>query len=317
MVPAAIVYVFAVMMTSICKEYYQFILAQGLLGGVGVGFLFTPATASISHYFRERRGMAMGIATGGSSIGGVLFPIALRNAFYGHLGFGWGVRVMGFVMLALLAIACALIRERFPHRQGQMFQPRAFLQPSYTCMVGGVFLTMWGFFVPYFYLSEYALDEVHMSVSLAFYLLSIMNGVSFLGRMIPGIIADKLGRLNMLIVVDIITGAISFCLPQTHSHASLIVWTAFFGFFSGSIISLSPAAFAEINPRPQLIGTYMGQAMAVISIAGLTGSPIAGAILDNHGWESLSIFMGVVMIAGGACAAIGRFAYEPKLFAKI
>jgi predicted MFS family arabinose efflux permease len=317
MIPAAIVYVFAVMMTSICHEYYQFILAQGVLGGVGVGFLFAPTTASISQHFREKRAMALGISTAGSSIGGVLFPIALRNAFYGRLGFGWGVRVIGFVILVLLTIACALIKERLSHRKGQMFQPRAFRQPSYTWLVGGVFLTMWGFFTPYFYLSQYALEEVHLSVSLAFYLLSILNGASFLGRILPGIVADKLGRLNMLIAINLITGAIAFCLPHIHSHAGLFVWTAFFGFFSGAIISLSPAAFAEFTPSPQLIGTYSGQAMAVISIAALTGSPVAGAILDNHGWGSLSMFMGIVMIAGGACAAVGRLAHQPKLLAKV
>ncbi|KAK9364349.1 major facilitator superfamily domain-containing protein [Lipomyces kononenkoae] len=114
--PCQIIYVFSMMMTSFCKEYYQFILAQGILGGLGVGFLFAPAMNALAHYFMRKRGIAIGIAAGGSSIGGVLFPIALRSALYSRLGFGWGVRVIAFVVLALLCIASVLVKERLPHR---------------------------------------------------------------------------------------------------------------------------------------------------------------------------------------------------------
>ena len=35
--PGALLYIFSVMMTSLCKEFYQFILAQGVLGGLTAG----------------------------------------------------------------------------------------------------------------------------------------------------------------------------------------------------------------------------------------------------------------------------------------
>jgi MFS family permease len=37
--PSAALFVFSVMMTSLCKEYYQFILCQGILGGVSMGMM--------------------------------------------------------------------------------------------------------------------------------------------------------------------------------------------------------------------------------------------------------------------------------------
>ena len=157
-----------------------------------------------------------------------------------------------------------------------------------------------------------------MSVDMAFYLLSIMNGSSFVGRLVPPYLADRhFGRLNGLIIIDIVSGVVAFCLPQCKTHAGLVVWTAFFGFFSGAVISLSPAAFAEFTPHPGLIGTYSGQAMAVISIAALTGSPIAGAILDRSGWEGVSAWMGAVMLGGGVFAGVGRILYQRKLVVKI
>ena len=35
--PGALLYIFSVMMTSLCTQYYQFILAQGVLGGLMAG----------------------------------------------------------------------------------------------------------------------------------------------------------------------------------------------------------------------------------------------------------------------------------------
>jgi MFS family permease len=61
--------VLGMFMTSLCKEYWQVLLAQGFLMGFGVGCLFVPATGGIAAYFSKRRGLAMGIATSGSTIG--------------------------------------------------------------------------------------------------------------------------------------------------------------------------------------------------------------------------------------------------------
>ena len=39
MIPGTVILVISIMMTSLCKQYYQFILAQGLLFGLGIGML--------------------------------------------------------------------------------------------------------------------------------------------------------------------------------------------------------------------------------------------------------------------------------------
>ena len=56
-------------MTSFCDHYWQILLAQGCLIGLGFGSLFTPTTAVIASHFQKHRGLAMGIATSGSTIG--------------------------------------------------------------------------------------------------------------------------------------------------------------------------------------------------------------------------------------------------------
>lgn len=61
--------VFGMMMTSVCKKYWQFILAQGLTMGVGCGCLLLPSVAVMPAYFKTRRALATGIGASGSSIG--------------------------------------------------------------------------------------------------------------------------------------------------------------------------------------------------------------------------------------------------------
>lgn len=39
MIPGTVILVFSIMMTSLSSEYYQFILAQGVLFGIGVGMM--------------------------------------------------------------------------------------------------------------------------------------------------------------------------------------------------------------------------------------------------------------------------------------
>ncbi|KAG9804237.1 MFS monocarboxylate transporter-like protein, partial [Aureobasidium melanogenum] len=68
----SVLVVFGMMMTSLCSEYWQLMLAQGLCVGFGAGCLFLPSIAIIPSYFTTKKAVAMGIAASGSSFGGVI-----------------------------------------------------------------------------------------------------------------------------------------------------------------------------------------------------------------------------------------------------
>lgn len=67
-------HVFGLMMTSLAKEYYQFVLAQSICSGLGASAIFYSSTNSIATHFKKRRAMALGIASSGSACGGVIIP---------------------------------------------------------------------------------------------------------------------------------------------------------------------------------------------------------------------------------------------------
>lgn len=56
-------------MTSICKEYWQVLLAQGICVGVGCGTLAFTSASIIPFYFTKRKMLVAGIVSTGSSVG--------------------------------------------------------------------------------------------------------------------------------------------------------------------------------------------------------------------------------------------------------
>jgi MFS family permease len=90
-------------------------------------------------------------------------------------------------------------------------------------------------------------------------------------------------------------------------NAAFITFAALYGFASGAFVSLLPAQIAHISKVEQ-IGVNVGVVFAVVSIAGLVGNPIAGAIIDaNHGdYWGLNVFAGVTLLAGAFMFTITR-----------
>lgn len=83
------------------------------------------------------------------------------------------------------------------------------------------------------------------------------------------------------------------------SNAPIIVFALLYGFSSGAFVSLVPALLAQISPIRE-IGVRSGTLFAIISLAGLTGNPIGGALLSkDHGdFLYLQIFCGATMTVG-------------------
>ncbi|CAO1638000.1 unnamed protein product [Sympodiomycopsis kandeliae] len=98
------------MLLSLCTEYYQLLLCQGLGLGLCFGMLMNLTVGVPAHWFRTRRAIAMGVMAAGSSVGGVAFPIVVSKLTT-SIGFGWAMRVVGFIIL-LCVVAARLVTVR-------------------------------------------------------------------------------------------------------------------------------------------------------------------------------------------------------------
>ncbi|PYH41078.1 putative MFS transporter [Aspergillus saccharolyticus JOP 1030-1] len=278
LIPCSLLFILSIMLTSLCTEYYQFLLAQGILGGFMNGLTYTPALTAVNQYFLRRPPLAMGIAS---------------------------VRIIGFLMLTLSLIACLSISTPSARRQsGPLLNHRAWRHPAYTYQVGGLFLVMWALFTPFFYVPAFAQSSLHLSTDLSNALISIMNAGSFAGRLLTGLLANQIGRFNGLVVSSAISGVLILSWLAVDSPGVMIVFSVLFGFFSGAVIGLFTATL------PNVIGSYLGMALGVFSLACLTGPPITGAMITRYGsYEAAMVFARVSALLGAVVIAIARVCF--------
>lgn len=64
--------------------------------------------------------------------------------------------------------------------------------------------------IPFFYASIYGQRIVRLSNDVSFYLLPILNAGSIFGRIIPGLLADRFGSLNVMVPCGLVTAILAF-----------------------------------------------------------------------------------------------------------
>ncbi|KAI0409288.1 monocarboxylate permease-like protein [Xylaria palmicola] len=304
-----IFYSFGLMVLSLSTEYYQFILSQGVVCGIGGAAVFNCASNSTLTWFSKNRAAALGIVVAGSSIGGVVLPI-LMSHLIPRIGFPWTVRILGFIVLALCGTACFLVKPRItpgpkPFYFADLVRP--FKESRFTLTVLSSFFVFLGLYLPFNYLDIQAKQQ-GVDPMLIPYLLPILNAVSIPGRIIPGITADRIGRFNMTIIVSALSGIITLALwIPANSTGLTIAFGALYGFTSGGFISLAPALIAQISDIRE-IGARSGVLLFMSSLGALTGPPIGGAIVNaQHGnFLGLKLFNGITMLAGAIALILAR-----------
>lgn len=317
--PAVLLYIFAVMITSVCKVYYQFLLAQGILTGLACGLLMIPSMSAMTQYFDKNRGAAMGIAMVGSSLGAIVFPLVISTLLNKtNLGFGWSFRIIGFIMLPPLIFALFTISARLPPRKAEhLFLPGAFKKPTYSLLVASIFFLFVGMFIPLVFIPTFA-EQNGLPEVLASYLVAMVNGASIPGRIIPGILGDRFGRFNLLFAAGLSTAVISFCWVRATSTAGIVVLAVSFGFSSGAILSGASIAVTQCTDDPKEIGTYMGQGIALASVSVLIALPVAGVMLRTYGgFREISVLCGVMTLVGTALIVAAKATTKEGVFGKV
>ncbi|POY76555.1 hypothetical protein BMF94_0396 [Rhodotorula taiwanensis] len=307
---------------SYADQYWQVFLAQGLACGLASGLTFLPACSAVSHYFKKRRMLALGVLATGSSMGGVLYPSLLNKLIY-TVGYGWAIRTVGFINVALLAFACLVIDTRLPPRPlGKLSSWLDFTvfvgkeNRGYTLYVCGAAIVWLGLYTPIFYSEQYALFH-NVSHNIAFYSLAMLNAASVIGRTIPNYFADSYGPLNLLIPATFVSGLmIFFWIPAMMNSAGVVVWSTLFGAFQGAFVSMLPAAVASLTDDMRTIGIRMAMAFLLQSTTALVGTPIAGYIISSRGGQAgyvgAGVYSGVVVLVGVALITWARFETAEK-----
>jgi predicted MFS family arabinose efflux permease len=85
---------------------------------------------------------------------------------------------------------------------------------------------------------------------------------------------------------------------------------AFYGFFSGSFVSLPPTIIVALSTDArEKIGTRLGQAFACMAFGLLIGTPIGGAVLQKGGFKALWGFGGALLLVSFVLLLAARVNY--------
>ncbi|KAL5513477.1 hypothetical protein ACEPAH_3876 [Sanghuangporus vaninii] len=303
------------------NQIWQQFLSQGILFGISVSFGYYPALSIVGHYFNRRRALAMGVVAAGSSVGGVCLPIMFSRLF-GTIGFAWSVRVGALITLFCYSITMLISRTRLPPKPFKgltsIVDFGGFMDPRYSVLSVGCVLVNLGLYSPYYYIEPFAV-QYGVSDSVHPYLLSIINGLSFFGRILGGQLADRYGRLNVLCPATLTSGILCLALwfPST-SAVPLIIFACAYGFFSGIFISVSSAAVGQLSPVDKL-GARIGTFFLPTAVATLVGTPIGGVFVKTgtkDEYHHIAIFAGVMIVSGSILLYVSRLLCSRDIKAK-
>jgi len=305
----------SVFIVAECRTYWQFMLVQGVLYGLSAGFIFGPTIPLMQHWFRRRRSTAYGIVATGSSMGGTVLPIVVRKLIP-MIGFKWTIRVIGFIFIFTIGLPNLVLRTRLPPTKSKagLFDTSIFKSAPYSFHVAGVFVTFLGMYTVLTYI-DVAGVSFGLDPNFSFYLVSIANAGSAVGRMGGGLLADRVGPINTLIPLTLVAAGTTFAWPYCTTKAALIPLAIIYGISSGAFMGLCAATPASpsnpVDPRDH--GRRVGMLFSIAAIGSLVGPPISGAIHDRYGgFHEMSIYAGctivfaVLLLVCARQTAIGR-----------
>ncbi|KAF5636918.1 MFS monocarboxylate transporter [Fusarium sp. NRRL 25303] len=199
------------------------------------------------------------------------------------------------LVVALLS-SVPLLKTRLPANPTSrvLLDWKGFKDTRFTLTMMAIFILDWAVLVPPAYITTYT--SSHGLSDLSPNILAILNSASTLGRCLPGIVADRVGRFNVMIICATLSTLSIFCLwLQAESNAAVVIsFAVTYGFFSGTAFSLTPVCVAQLCKTEEYATRY-GTAYGVVSFATLAGVPLSGLVLgtsDGNHYTALVLFCG-------------------------
>jgi MFS family permease len=306
---------------------WQLYLFYGGLAGVGMSVAYVPCNATVVKWFRRRRGLAVGIAGSGASLGIAGFP-PLSEALIAR--FGWRQTYLLFgiaVLMVLNMLACFVVRD--PEVLG--LQPDGDLEPAadvtppatvvetswelrdaihtgaFWMLAGVMILSLFTIPSVYVHLPQYARD-LQIQVPRSVFLM-LIGLCALVGNLTLGWLSDLLGR-RQAFLLSLIIGMLALGgLTMARGATALYVAAAGFGFYYGTYASLYPAVMGDFFGRSHT-GALVGLSFTMGSITSAIGPVAMGWVADRTG-QYFAAFLGGAFI-NSLVVALFAFARPPS-----
>jgi MFS family permease len=291
-------------LTAFAPTLTAFAVVSGLTIGLGSAASFAPLVADASLWFDRHRGLAISLATIGSSLSGVVWPPIIQHFIaqvgWRHTHIGIGI----FCMATMLPLALVLRRRPVFHKPtieavstrnaDQAIGLQAIgLPPN----VAHALLTLAGLCccvamaMPQVHLVAYCADLGYGPAHGAG-MLAVMLGFGVASRLIFGWVFSRIGGLRTLLLGSVMQAiALALYLPFD-GLVSLYVVSAIFGLAQGGLVPSYAVIIRELFPAREA-GLRVSLAIST-TLAGMAlGGWLAGAIYDWTGSYAAALINGI------------------------
>lgn len=315
----------AFMFLSISNSPWQLFIIQGVMFGLGSGLMYIQATGVTIQYFNKNKALALGVITAGASLAGVYWPIGIRSMIT-KIGFPWANRVIGFIYIPMTLFSSFYLVPRFkpqPRKPDENFLRINFnvlKDLKFQCLNVAWFAFMLSLFPGLFFIDLFCI-RANVSESLQLYSVAIVNACAIVFRILPGFLADKFGRINIVIPSLILAGIFPLALwIPAHNTALTATFIVLWASATGVPVAVYPAITGQLFQSTGHIYSYLTVFYLYGGVSSLIGPIIGGSFIPpgnattTKGFEKLAIFCGVLCLASAAVAFLLRCFYSKKLF---
>ena len=310
----------AMFLTSQVTELWQFYASYGVLLAIGYAFASPVITTTlISSWFVARRALALSIGSMGSGLG-ELITVPLAALVIGIIGWQSSYQAIGlFIAAVVLPVGFLLIRNsprdlgleplggRAAAAKRGAGSTRRALTPREALRVPDIWRLSFGMFVCGFTMSFASTHFVPFAMEMEFEPMTAASALglvglwSIAGSLLTGLLADRLGRKNVLSVVYFLRGLSFVVLMYAHHNPLALYGGAFL--LGISWTSTTPLTSAITADRCGLayLGTIFGTIFTVMPIGSAVGAMVAGRLHDLSGGYEWSL---VLSAAAGFLAAL-------------
>lgn len=292
--------------TSLAQSLLTLYISYGLLVGLGIALVYTPAIASVQAWFTQRRGLASGIASSGVGAGTLVLPVVVSHLM---TQMSWRDTLQTLSLgVACVGLLAAFLLDRAPQTGlgakdalAGLTLRQALKTPTFRWLYMGTLFGAPVMFIPFAHISAAARDA-GVPEAQAVGLVGLIGIGSLLGRFAIGWMADRLGRVKTLMLMQSLMGLSYVMWAVAEDRFAFAIFALWFGLSYGSIVSLLPAICMDLfggRAVAAIIGTlYTGAALG-----NLFGPVLAGKVFDVAGRYDgvIWITLGISALATFSC----------------
>jgi MFS family permease len=275
---------------------------------------YIPCTATAVKWFRYRRGLAVGVAGSGASLGIAGMP-PLSEALIARFGWRQTYLLFGIIVLVLINVLAAFV-VRDPETLGLQPDgagprgPAADMAPpgaedasawtfgeavrtrTFWLLTGVMVLSLLTIPAVYVHLPQHARDlRLHVPHARFVMLIGLW---ALLGNLMLGRLSDLCGR-RWVFGLSLTMGALALGgLTIARGVTLLTVASACFGVYYGTFASLFPAVMSDCFGRRH-VGVLTGLSFALGSVMSALGPMLMGFVADQTGQYALAFLGGTVV----------------------